>query len=159
MKYIVFDCDGTLVDTSTRDYSLFPGIRELVVELAAVHQLYVWTARDRISTLRILQENGIYSYFEGLATVSDAPPKPHIGGLQSLLNGVAKEAICVIGDSSNDIFGAKLFGVTAIGAAWSPQTNGSNLKDAGADFIVSHPSECSKLVEQNLKGDPHVRQS
>lgn len=159
MKYIVFDCDGTLIDTSTPKYALFPGIRELIVELARDNLLYVWTARDRTSTLRILQANGIYQYFEALATVSDAPPKPSVLGLQGLVGKVPKSSVCVIGDSSNDIIGGKSFGVLSIGAVWNRETSASVLKDTGADFIVSHPSECSTLVEQNLKGDDHVRQS
>jgi phosphoglycolate phosphatase len=159
MKYIVFDCDGTLVDTSNHKFTLYPGIRELLVQLSQEHLLYVWTARDRVSTLRILRENGIYRFFEALSTVSDAPPKPHIGGLVGLLGETSRSSICVIGDSSNDILGAKCFGVLSIGAVWNPQASAHHLTEAGADFIVSHPSECSKLVDQKLKGDIHVRQS
>ena len=156
MKHIVFDCDGTLVDTTNSRYRLFPGIKELIIELATECMLYVWTARDRLSTQRILEENGVANYFEALATISDFPPKPHIGGLMSMLTGVSKSSICVIGDSSNDMLGAKNYGVIGIGAIWNGETNPDFLKDAGADFIVSHPSECSKLIRLNLKGDDHV---
>lgn len=156
MKHIVFDCDGTLVDTRGPRYMLFPGIKELIMELAPHHQLYVWTARDRLSTLRILDENGIGHYFEAFATITDCPPKPHVGGLQTLLGKTSKSSICVIGDSGNDMLGAKNFGVTGIGATWNGETNSEYLKASGADFIVSHPSECSKLIELNLKGEGHV---
>jgi phosphoglycolate phosphatase len=156
MKYIVFDCDGTLADTSLPKQRLYSGIKELILALAPDHMLFVWTARDRASTLRILEENGIAQFFEGMATISDAAPKPHIQGLRLLVDHAPKGSVCVIGDSSNDMIGAKNFGVLAIGAVWSSEASSIMLRDAGADFIVSHPSECSKLVEQNLKGDPNV---
>src|SRR5688572_28874148 len=116
MKHVVFDCDGTLIDTSVPKYRLFPGVKELLLELSLEHTLYVWTARGRASTLRILQDLGVVHLFEGFSTIDDAPPKPHIGGLLNLLGSTAKESICVIGDSSNDMLGAQNFGVVAIGA-------------------------------------------
>ena len=156
MKHIIFDCDGTLVDTSAPKYKLFPGIKELITELSPHCLLYVWTARGRSSTLRILEELGIYSYFNGFSTVDDDYPKPHVGGLMALVGKAPKKSICVIGDSSNDILGARNFGVMSIGATWAPDVQGQSLKDMGADFLVSHPSECSKLIELNLRGEDHV---
>lgn len=156
MKHIVFDCDGTLIDTSTREYFLYPGIKELLTEMAREHQLYVWTARDRLSTLRILEKNGVHQLFEGFATISDAPAKPHIGGLITLVGGKPKSAICMIGDSGNDILGAKNFGILSIGAVWNKDANADYLLASGADFIATHPSECSKLIQLNLQGENHV---
>jgi phosphoglycolate phosphatase len=155
-KHVVFDCDGTLVNTSVPKYVLFSGIKELVADLATDHTLYVWTARGRASTLRILQELGVSSYFEAICTIDDAPAKPHVEGLQQLVGDHPKTSICVIGDSSFDMMGAKNFGVLALGALWNGETRVETLKDFGADFIVSHPSECSKLIRQNLKGEGHV---
>lgn len=152
-KHIVFDCDGTIVDTSTHKYRLFPGIKELLIQHSGDCMFYVWTARSRTSTLRIFEELGIYSYFDSFSTVDDHLPKPHIEGLFSLVGNAPKESICVIGDSSNDILGAKNFGVLAIGATWNGFARPQFLTDAGADFIVSHPTECSKLFELNLKAE------
>ena len=67
-----------------------------------------------------------------------------------------KDSICVIGDSSYDMMGAKNFGVLALGALWNGEAAATTLKDFGADFIVSHPVECSKLIRLNLKGEGHV---
>jgi phosphoglycolate phosphatase len=156
MKHVIFDCDGTLIDTSKPKYNLFPGIKELLQELSKDCLLYVWTARGRSSTLRILEELGVVKYFDGFSTVDDSIPKPHIAGLLDLVGKTPKNSICVIGDTSNDIVGAKNFGVLAIGAVWGPGASSKVLNDFGADFIVSHPSECSKLIELNLKGASHV---
>jgi phosphoglycolate phosphatase len=156
MKHIVFDHDGTLVDTSGPKYKLFPGIKELLVELAKSCQLYVWTARGRSSTIRILDDLGVLNLFDGISTPDDAPNKPHDGGLIYLLGGISKKSICVIGDTSNDILGAKRFGVTSLGATWNGAGAGGVLRDCGADFIVSHPSECSRIIELNLMEDSDV---
>ena len=155
-KHVVFDCDGTLVNTSVPKYVLFSGIKELLADLAADHCLYVWTARTRVSTLRILQELGVASYFEAICTIDDAPPKPHIQGLIDLTGSFHKSGVCLIGDSSFDMMGAKNFGILGIGALWNGEARGEVLKEFGADFIVSHPSECSKLIRLNVKGEGYV---
>jgi phosphoglycolate phosphatase-like HAD superfamily hydrolase len=152
MKLVIFDCDGTLLNTNQLKPSFFPGIKELLLDLAVDCQLFVWTARGRASTLRILEENGVRHLFEAISTPDDAPSKPHIKGLFDLVGSHPKNSICVIGDSSMDIIGARNFGVMAIGAVWNTSVEERFLREAGADFIVSHPSECSTLVRSNLTG-------
>lgn len=149
-KHIVFDCDGTLVDTSQFKYSLFPGIKDLLISLSVDSTLYVWTARDRLSTLRILKEFGIDQLFEGISTIDDAPAKPHVSGIIELVGDAPKNSICVIGDTSNDILGAKNFGVKSIGAVWNMSSYGDIMKEMGADFIASEPSECLAWLNKNL---------
>ena len=156
MKHVVFDCDGTLIDTSSNKYIPYPGIKELLLELSKDCLLYLWTARGRHSTLRILEETGLSSYFSNICTIDDCLPKPHVAGLLELVGPVPKNSICVIGDSSNDILGAKNFGVMGIGAVWNADAKQEYLKNSGADFIVSHPSECCKIIQQNLKGTSDV---
>lgn len=149
-KYIVFDCDGTLIDTSQSRYSLYPGIKDLLVHLSANHTLYVWTARDRSSTLRILQELGVIHFFEGFCTCDDAYPKPHVRGIGEMLGKINKADVCVIGDTVNDILGAKNFGVKSIAAAWNKNVNLHLLNDSGADFIAFGPSECLTWLSDHL---------
>jgi phosphoglycolate phosphatase-like HAD superfamily hydrolase len=156
MKHIIFDCDGTLIDTNGPSFKLFPGIKELIQELSKDCLLYVWTARGRSSTLRILEEEGIVTFFDSFSTIDDTYPKPHIAGLLELVGRAPKHSICVIGDSLHDMVGAKNFGALAIGAIWDKAASSKVLMDAGADFIVSHPSECSKLIQLKLKGASHV---
>lgn len=150
IKHIVFDCDGTLIDTSQFRYSLFPGIKDLLIQLSPNNSLYVWTARDRNSTLRILQELGVMHFFVGFCTSDDAYPKPHIGGIGQMLGEINKAHVCVIGDSVNDVVGAKNFGVKSIGAAWNKNSNLDFLNDSGADFIAHGPLECLSWLSSNL---------
>ncbi len=152
MRLVVFDCDGTLFNTNLVRPAFYPGIKELLLDLAVDCRLFVWTARGRASTLRILEDNGVKHLFEAISTPDDAPSKPHVKGLIDLLGDHDKKNICVIGDSSMDMQGARNFGVLAIGAVWNAQASAGNLREAGADFIVSHPSDCSKLIRSNLTG-------
>lgn len=156
MKHVIFDCDGTLVDTSGPKYKLFPGIQELLEKHKNECLYYVWTARGRKSTLKVLEDLGVKSYFEDFSTPDDGFTKPNPEGLKALVGLAKKDSICVIGDSSVDMMGAKFFKVLAIGAIWSAEANSSSLESGGADFLVSHPNECSKLIEFNLKGEIHV---
>lgn len=152
MRMVIFDCDGTLFNTNLDRPAFYPGIKELLLDLSTDCQLYVWTARGRSSTLRILEDNGVRQLFAGVSTPDDAPTKPHVRGLLDLVGNSAKASVCVIGDSSMDMLGAKNFGVMALGATWNSYSRAEHLKDAGADFIVSHPSECSILIRSKLTG-------
>lgn len=150
VKHIVFDCDGTLVDTTKLKYELFTGIKELLTQISSDATLYVWTARDRKSTLRILKELGILHFFEAVCTIDDALPKPHVSGLFELVSDAPKSSVCVIGDTSNDILGAKNFGVKSIGAVWNHPGYGEVMKEVGADFITAEPLACAAWLSENL---------
>lgn len=152
MKHVVFDCDGTLIDTREIPYRLFPGIKELIQELARSCTLYVWTARGRSSTLRILQENGIVQYFDAFYTADDGIGKPHVLGPSTLLGRAPKQNCWMIGDTTGDILGARNFGIKSIGAVWNGDDTTELLQDAGADFIATHPAECSKLIRPTEEG-------
>ena len=157
MKYIVFDCDGTLIDPSLKDRPLYPGILDLLSDLKQQgHQLFVWTARDCLSTLRILKDNQVLSFFEEVMTIDDALAKPSPEGLEKMLSKKDKKSICVIGDSPADILGARHFGVMSIGALWNKFTREEELREYCADFLVYDPKVCSKVISDNLKGDSNV---
>lgn len=152
-KHIVFDHDGTLVKFELNKKSLFDGVKEF---LKALNQngskLYVWTARNRQSTIESLKSHGILHYFEDICTSTDADVKPSTDGLESMLGDTDKSHICVIGDSITDIVGAKSFKVMALGAAWNNPCDSelSYLKEYGADYVFKEVQECMSFVLENL---------
>lgn len=147
MKHIVFDCDGTLINPHTPGKPLYSGVYELLQSLKlAGHALYVWTGRDRASTLRILKENQVLGLFEDIFCCDDGERKPHSEGLKKMLPGIPKERICVIGDTFADVLGAKHFGVTSIVALWSHEVDLVTIGDLYPDFLVKDPEVCSKVI-------------
>lgn len=151
IKHIVFDHDGTLVNTDGSVY-LFEGIRELLIELKANKlKLYVWTARNRYSCVQFLKSLDIIGFFEDISTSTDCESKPSPEGLYSMLGDISPKEVIIIGDSTSDIYGAKNFGSKSIGATWSFSNKSweENLVNAQADYICKSVEEC-KMILMNL---------
>jgi phosphoglycolate phosphatase len=149
MKHIVFDHDGTLVDTSSMTPSLFDGILELLTELEKIDvKIYLWTARGRGSTIEILKSLEIIGFFEDISTATDCEPKPSTVGLDAMLSGTPKDSIIMIGDSPGDIYGARNFGIKSVGAAWAYHDSRmlNALKDEGASVVCETVNECYELL-------------
>ena len=70
--HIVFDHDGTLVNTDKFPYSLFNGMKELLLDLKSQgFELYIWTARPRRSVLEITNQLGIDHLFTAFFCYDD----------------------------------------------------------------------------------------
>lgn len=151
IRHIVFDHDGTLVNTDL-DGGLFFGIKEMLDKLEQRGcKLYVWTARSRFSTVEFLRSLGIINRFEQLHCSTDGDTKPSPDGLESMLFGEEPDSVLVVGDSCADMFGAKSFGAYGIGAVWaykgrSETVQSQALLDSGADDIAKSPQECCSKI-------------
>lgn len=118
--HIVFDHDGTLVNTNQHPYHLFDGIKDLLIDLKQQgFTLYVWTARPRKSVLEIVKNLDINQYFQEFYCYDDGLPKPHPRGLAQMCEGFDKKQILHIGDSLSDIEGAQAFGIEVVAACWN----------------------------------------
>lgn len=154
IAHVVFDHDGTLVDTS-RTGELYSGILEMLEQLNQNGvKLYVWTARSRYSTVEFLKSLGIISRFEQLRCSTDADPKPCASGLADMLGNPDPTSVIVVGDSFTDIAGAKSFGALSIGALWDSQDgqdrrrHRETLQECGANFLADSVEECRlKILE------------
>jgi phosphoglycolate phosphatase len=132
-------------------YDLFDGIKDLVHDLSeSGYCLYVWTLRDRRSTLEILKQLGIIGHFFDFRCMDDTTPKPHPQGLEELVGGFAKDNIVVIGDTAADIEGANNFGCKSIAALWCENINEAYIEKAGPSFNAKVPHECIKIIEENI---------
>ncbi|MDO9183011.1 MAG: HAD family hydrolase [Bacteriovorax sp.] len=118
--HIIFDHDGTLVNTEHFPAFLFDGIRELLIELKSKgFELYVWTSRPRRSTLESLGKFDIQQFFSDIYCYDDGLPKPNPMGLERLTPGLQKNKILHIGDSYTDLEGAKAYGIEVVLACWN----------------------------------------
>lgn len=143
-KHIIFDHDGTLVDTTTYKRALFPGMKGLLktLEKNGVTS-YIWTARNRPSTVEILSSLAIIGQFKGMSCGGEMTAKPSIDGLESLMIKAPKEEILLIGDSLGDIVGGVSFGAFTVGALWG---HGS---DQGRKVMLEYGAkECFKTVAE-----------
>jgi phosphoglycolate phosphatase len=137
--------------SSSRDhqYALFPEIKELLIACEKQDwALYVWTGRDRTTTLEILKALGIMPYFWDVRTATDGIPKPHPMGMEELVGDQDKQKIVMIGDSGADLNGANNFGCHFIGARWCQQADHSSLVKCEN---VKAPMDCFALIKNLIK--------
>lgn len=144
-KHIVFDHDGTLVSNRV----IFDGVETMLKNLFNKGiKLYVWTARDRHSTLQSLKSHGILKYFEDISTSTDAQPKPSSQGILNMLGDVEGSTVCVVGDSSSDMIGAKSFKAYAVGVVWQDSSSQYEeyLSRSGADRVFKDVNSCEEFL-------------
>jgi len=153
IKHVVFDHDGTLVDMEN-GLVLFPNIEKLLNALNDNGiKIYVWTARDRHSTINILKSLDILPIFEDISTATDSYHKPDPEALRFMLGGVDPRDVIHVGDSGGDMDGAKKYGAVAIGAIWDDPSarHKTYLEEYGADHVVGSVEECEKLIMKLIR--------
>ena len=150
LKMIVFDHDGTLVNTETPDFKVFPGIKELLVDLQALDfTLSVWTARSHRSTVESLKRMDIAQYFTDIYGHDDGMPKPHPEGLEKITEGLEKDSVLHIGDSLGDVDGATAFGISVIAACWSCPNQVENFR-MKTPLVALAPSDCREIIAKKF---------
>lgn len=144
--HVVFDCDGTLLDTNG-EFKLFPGILRLIQLLHSEgHQIYVWTGRDPRSTQQLMNALGVAPYLSDTRSAGQCAGKPSSEGLRQMLTGVSPSQCVVIGDSWADMAGAREWGAHGIGAVWNSQVDGETLREYGAQSLAVTPEDCYNLL-------------
>ncbi len=150
---IIFDHDGTLVNTDVPDFKLFTGIKELLVDLSnAGFELAIWTARGHRSTVESLKRLEINSYFGEIYGHDDGLSKPNAMGLTKITEGLDKKNVLHIGDSIGDLDGALAFGIDVIAACWN-STNQVEIFRRKTPFLAMTPAECRNIISEKFKID------
>lgn len=99
---------------------LYPGVREALVELAAV-PLHVATNKPRDFTDRMLGELGLQQSFRRIVGGDETPArKPDPAHLVCALTGldVDPKKVVMVGDSPNDVHAAQAFGAVSVGCTF-----------------------------------------
>jgi phosphoglycolate phosphatase len=121
---------------------LFDGIRELMDTLEARDEILLGavTGKSRRGLDSVKQTHGFK--FIASRTADDCPSKPHPAMVTECCDetGMRPADTFVVGDAIYDMQMAKAAGATAIGVSWG-YASVEELKGAGADAIVNHPSE------------------
>ena len=150
-KMVIFDHDGTLINTETSEFKVFPQIKELLVDLKSKGiEMCVWTARSHHSTLESLKNADIADFFTEIYGHDDGLPKPHPMGLSQITYGFEKDSVIHIGDSLGDLDGANSFGIAVIAACWNSANQVDIFKRKTA-FVAMTPNECRDIIAQKFK--------
>ena len=99
---------------------LFPGMRELLADLAATSLLGIATAKSRRGLERALDATGLRSHFRASRCADETHPKPHPAMLLEILDelSVSPKDALMIGDTSHDLEMARAAGVDALAVSY-----------------------------------------
>lgn len=125
--------------------AVYEGIPEMLSELKSRDaKVALATSKPYEFSVRILDHFDLHQYFDfvGAATMDGRISRKAdvISHLIDKLGENEKSSILMIGDRDQDIDGAKANGLQSAGVLWGYGSR-EELMDAGADYIVSAPSD------------------
>jgi len=99
---------------------LFPGMKELIVEISKTHSLAIATGKSRRGLDRALATSGIGACFAASRCADETNPKPHPAMLLELMEelGSAKDQMLMIGDTSHDLEMARAAEVDSVAVTY-----------------------------------------
>jgi HAD superfamily hydrolase (TIGR01549 family) len=165
-KYIVFDLDQTLVDTSRaadarksrnwqQVYSLIPsfilynGMADVFAHIRNNQlKICIVTTSPGTYAKKVLQYFNIpYDHLVDYFAVSFRKPHPESFLKAQSLLGCECNAMLSFGDRVIDIEASKAAGIKSVACTWGSDEVEA-LKSSGADFTINHPSEIIGLFRQ-----------
>lgn len=130
-------------DVGLRQFSLYPGIAETLPVLVDRQRCFVVTSKRTIYAVRIIEQLGFTTILGG---VYGTEPDGSLDDKADLIAAVLRKEklgpadTVMVGDRLHDIHGAHANRMRAIGVLWG-YGNREELEQAGADTLISHPSE------------------
>jgi phosphoglycolate phosphatase len=152
------DLEGELLARARARYAghfldgvrLYDGILELLVGLKQRGaKLGVLSNKPDELTLKTIEGLGIAELFDCvMGQREDLAPKPDPAGARQVQRalGLAAQQVLYVGDTATDIDTAKAAGFPSVGALWGFRT-AQELRDHGADFLVSRPAEILPIYD------------
>ena len=98
----------------------FPGMRELLEELAKSRVLAIATGKSRRGLERSLEATGVRRFFASSRCADETTPKPHPAMLVELMDELGVEAggVLMVGDTSHDMEMARAAGVDGVAVTY-----------------------------------------
>lgn len=141
--------------TGWREHEIYPGIESLIGKLAADgNRLAIVTSKVAVQARRIVQHLPFADHFEGVFApgpeTRNCAKAELVASALDALGGDASDTV-MVGDRRFDIEGAHANGVRGLGVLWGFGSM-QELRDAGADPLVSDPLELEKCLQACLAG-------
>jgi HAD superfamily hydrolase (TIGR01548 family) len=150
--------DASLYDVTARYQSIYLSLRErerlipsgaLLERLAARRPLALVTGRPRAEAQWFLDRAGVASLFGTLVAMEDASPKPDPAPVQLALERLGVRRAWMIGDTPDDVRGARRAGVLPLGVVApgdDPSLAAAALRDAGVAHVLDRLSDLLELL-------------
>ena len=129
---------------------LFPGIREILVEMKKNRMLAIATGKSRRGLERALQCTGIAGLFSASRCADETQPKPHPAMLLELMEEFSMEntQLLMVGDTSHDLEMARAAGVDAVAVAYGAHPE-AGLRACGPLECFSDVSSLQRWLTAN----------
>jgi len=129
--------------------TVYPGVAETLERLhRRGKRMLVATSKRTQFAAPIARRLGLAEWLDGVYGTEPGGSLDHKADLIAALlraERLAADSVVMIGDRSHDIAGARTNGVRAIGALWGYGSR-AELEAAGADALLSHPSELADVM-------------
>jgi phosphoglycolate phosphatase len=131
----------------------YEGIDEML-NLLACRGLHLGILSNKPHAFTVLYAQNIFAdaaFSQVHGQKDHVPHKPHPAGALAIAQawGVAPHEVVFVGDTATDIRTAKNAGMRAVGVLWGFRT-AQELKDAGAEHLISHPGELAQIVADEV---------
>ena len=129
---------------------LFPGMRELIQDLAVERTLAIATGKSRRGLDRALAATGLAGYFAASRCADETQPKPHPAMLRELMGelNVPNNNALMIGDTSHDLEMARAAGVDAVAVTYGAHP-AEGLLSCSPRVCVSSVDELKQWLAQS----------
>ncbi len=139
-------------DKGIFENAVYDGIPETLAELRRRGvTVALATSKPYEFSVQILEHFGLYDHFDhfGAASLDGSVSRKAdvIALLLEKLGDADKSSVLMVGDRDQDIEGAKANGLKSAGVLWG-YGSAEELKDAGADFLLSTPEELLSFFDQ-----------
>lgn len=140
-------------DKGWAENQVYPGIPQMLQELKkAGHTLAVATSKPEFLAKRIVAHFGLDVYFDYL--VGATPDDKTLVNKPDIINVILEQAgrskdrsdICMVGDRSYDMEGARKCGIRGIGVLYGYGSR-TELEEAGADQIAETVADLTKILK------------
>jgi HAD superfamily hydrolase (TIGR01509 family) len=168
IKYIVFDLDMTLIDTSCaekfrtlRDWQsvyntipimrMYPNIEKLIVYLEQIRIPYAIVSKSpSVYCKKVLDNFKLKpSFIIGYHDVTRRKPDPEALNLAlSKFGHNSPKDVVHVGDKADDIIAAKAAGMISVAACWCCN-NTEEFRTVEPDFIFSSPLQIIEIIERS----------